>query len=556
MFNFQPLLTFLKRYFIFLTAFFFLTASFLLNSFSDQADFFSQPGSVDSAISKEFSQLLSAPFSNESLSLAFELRKSLGSTRLELEKFILVCLWQNQRFKDFAPRARAYLMVEKDAILSYLLYSLGENSPGLVDTFNFSWYDRLKFFLILQKSELNRLSQILFFMAVLLFLYAPVRHRFKSDKTIKIPDQIPFLQPEESTLSDTNTINPEELSQSLEKSIKKEELSEKNLSLPITQKPLEFKKNIADPNKKEEQSRELFVPALPEFGRFLRYIEPDLEKDKIKTRGFSVSTKKIEILKPDLIGIAAEFSIISVPESAQIITGSFTKRESSQEELKNAILEEIQEFLLPASFEAKALSDYTGKDDLANFYKLIEALKLDASEANPTGITSSSDITNLATFVIDLGRALTEMKRKVLLIDLDFTNPKLNHFTNEPCLYSLKDFLKDPPPDKSVFIKSIIENIFILHSGISSEQNLALINNESFWKNVLQFARKHFDNLLIMLPDINQLGKIKLQQEEISYLILIDENSTRSKFEFLDAWVPLRNYDMKLFTRIKCQLKS
>lgn len=88
MFNFQTFLAFLKRYFILLIAFFFLSASFLLNLFADRADFFSQPGSEDSAISKEFSQLLSAPFSNESLSLAFEIRKNLGSTRLELEKFV------------------------------------------------------------------------------------------------------------------------------------------------------------------------------------------------------------------------------------------------------------------------------------------------------------------------------------------------------------------------------------------------------------------------------------------------------------------------------------
>ncbi|MFZ5953190.1 MAG: hypothetical protein ACOYXC_20975 [Candidatus Rifleibacteriota bacterium] len=228
----------------------------------------------------------------------------------------------------------------------------------------------------------------------------------------------------------------------------------------------------------------------------------------------------------------AKFNIVEAPESINYLNSDAV--------------------ILPSNFNAEAIARPYYQENSPIFENLATNI-MNSSADQIIGITSGSAISNRAAFTVMLGKTINKNGKKVLLFDLDFEDLKLNQLTRDPCIYSLKDYLKTGIFNDEITIKSLIDNIFILHPGTGDGKSHQAMNSPGFWHEVLRLASNRFDYIIINLPDLFRLSNLNLHKEEIVYLVMIDENSASSRFEFLDLMIPLRNYNFNQFKPVNCR---
>lgn len=230
---------------------------------------------------------------------------------------------------------------------------------------------------------------------------------------------------------------------------------------------------------------------------------------------------------------------------------AFVTEESTTSDPESGSLNFLNEqpFQIPELEFERALTQPEVNENLRNFSNLIQR-HLSKQNTKVIGVTSSSDMNNRACFSFLLGKTFSEVDCKTLIIDADFDRPRINLFTDEPCIYGLKHLLDPANADQDIFIKSEFERLSLFPSGTPGEEHQSRMN-EDFWNLVLKVARLKFEVIIVVLPNLKGLEKLQLHQEKLLMLTMLNEGKEKSINEFFYSKVMLKKYNMKLFKPIK-----
>ncbi|MFZ5950483.1 MAG: hypothetical protein ACOYXC_07245 [Candidatus Rifleibacteriota bacterium] len=159
----------------------------------------------------------------------------------------------------------------------------------------------------------------------------------------------------------------------------------------------------------------------------------------------------------------------------------------------------------------------------------------DKAEKRVFAVTSAVEIPERTSFCFQLGKAFAKSGKRTLIIDADFDNPRLNMFTDMPCLTGLKHLLK--PDKKQTFsaTQTEIENLKILVSG-SPDENARSQMNEEFWQLSIKMCLQKKDVIILILPAFNNFETVRISGIKPELLVLSDEQSAKSSRE-LKYWL-------------------
>lgn len=467
------------------------------------------------------------------------------------EKQILLFLWSQKNFGLFQKRATAFLMVEKDSMIGHLLNqsnilnkSNTEKIANVPSMPEISIQEQLILYVLLHYNTVKT-TQIFLAALCLILLILPLL------QTVITKKKIEYLK-QNFSLSHNKELEFERIvPKTIQSSQPLIDFSDKK------PKRIDFVERSTRAEKlRTERNLDDLLLNLPkqEFGgqmTFKSSIDDHFFPELAPNNGFKVVATE-NFWHPRLL-----FNLlVGKPLAKTNILFSRTPIIKNNE-LQNILIEKLNEmglFFLARTFAPQSFLPGSFAQIPENYVEL--AKMLDSVDINEKiiGITSNANLTNRASFVVMLAKAMLTPHKKILLVDLDFNNLKLNQFTNEPCIYSIRDFLKDAPPAPEIFVKSLLENVFLLHPGCSDESFLAKMNNEGVWYKVFKFSQTYFDQILVLLPEINQLAHLKIQKEKMLFLFLLTEDPFNCKFEFLDAWIPLKHFDLQKFLPINCRI--
>lgn len=71
--------------------------------------------------------------------------------------------------------------------------------------------------------------------------------------------------------------------------------------------------------------------------------------------------------------------------------------------------------------------------------------------------------------------------------------------------------------------------------------------NSEFWQLVIKMFKRKYDFILMVLPQLKKLGQLQLQQQQILYLTLMDEDSESSINDYFFSKIVLNKYNFSLF---------
>jgi Mrp family chromosome partitioning ATPase len=186
---------------------------------------------------------------------------------------------------------------------------------------------------------------------------------------------------------------------------------------------------------------------------------------------------------------------------------------------------------------------------LLNFAAKVESA-LKNLDSNVIGVTSSSHLHNRTCFTYLLGRAFADKGLKTLLLDADFARPRLNLFTDNPCMFGLKHLLSKDSSDREIYVATEQKNLFILPSGTPDELQQEKMD-EKFWcQNLIKF-KGQFPLVILVLPSLKQLQNLKLHNEKMLILSLLDAENEASINEYFYSKIMLKQFNMKNFRTVK-----
>ena len=140
-------------------------------------------------------------------------------------------------------------------------------------------------------------------------------------------------------------------------------------------------------------------------------------------------------------------------------------------------------------------------------------------------VTSSWPMEGKTTIVSNLGVSLTEIGRKVLLVDGDMRRPRLHKIFDRANSWGLSDILReqnaveDLPLDVLV-TKTAIPGLFLLPSGASATNITALLWSDRMARLLPRF-RKVFDHVLVDAPPCLEFADARIMARFADQLVLV-----------------------------------
>jgi capsular exopolysaccharide synthesis family protein len=139
-------------------------------------------------------------------------------------------------------------------------------------------------------------------------------------------------------------------------------------------------------------------------------------------------------------------------------------------------------------------------------------------------LTSPSPGEGKTTVVANLGEALAEVNKRVLLIDGDLRKPRLHEIFETERERGLSDLLRDPAPLAEAVNGSVREtrvaNLFLLPSGAESAASTNLLYSERMAA-LLELMEKEFDTVLIDTPPVMQIPDARILGRLADAVILV-----------------------------------
>jgi receptor protein-tyrosine kinase len=139
-------------------------------------------------------------------------------------------------------------------------------------------------------------------------------------------------------------------------------------------------------------------------------------------------------------------------------------------------------------------------------------------------LTSASPMEGKTTVASNLGIALAEIKRKVLIIDGDLRKPRMHEIFDLPNERGLKSLLYEHPLTADglyqVVQETSIPGLFVLPSGTATENAANLLYSENLPLLLAKFKRD-FDMVIIDTPPMLQMPDARIVGRRADAVILV-----------------------------------
>ena len=140
-------------------------------------------------------------------------------------------------------------------------------------------------------------------------------------------------------------------------------------------------------------------------------------------------------------------------------------------------------------------------------------------------ISSASRAEGKTTVVSNLGLALAEIGHKVLLIDADMRQPRLNEVFNLPNNWGLSDLLREKTvlresPLEALVQRTEVPNLFVMTSGPRTNSITNLLHSARMLE-LLQRLRSEFDTILIDTPPMLHISDARVLGRLVDAAILV-----------------------------------
>jgi receptor protein-tyrosine kinase len=141
-------------------------------------------------------------------------------------------------------------------------------------------------------------------------------------------------------------------------------------------------------------------------------------------------------------------------------------------------------------------------------------------------VTSAEPLEGKSTVASNLGIAIAETGRRVLLIDADLRKPKLQQIFGMPNERGLSDFLREPKPVngaggfEGLIGETEVPGVFLLTSGPAATSATDLLYGPQM-PELLKRLRVKFETILIDTPPMLQLPDARLIGRMVDQVILV-----------------------------------
>lgn len=185
-----------------------------------------------------------------------------------------------------------------------------------------------------------------------------------------------------------------------------------------------------------------------------------------------------------------------------------------------------------ADMKKELLVHLKPKDIAAEAYRAIRtAVAFSSTEEHPTKtivITSPGPEEGKTITLCNLGIAMAQNNKKVLLIDSDMRKPRLHYLFNVKNDKGLSSVLSGQSELKDVIQKSEIENISLVTSGPYAPNPSELLSSSKI-EEIIKTARNEFDFILFDTPPIIIVTDAAILSRAVDGIIIVLESEGTSK---------------------------
>lgn len=186
-----------------------------------------------------------------------------------------------------------------------------------------------------------------------------------------------------------------------------------------------------------------------------------------------------------------------------------------------------------SEFEKDIFVHVKPKDPIAEAYRSIRTSILFSSGAeNPLRsiiFTSPAPQEGKTTTLCNIGIAMAQNRKKVLLVDADMRNPRLNEVFKKENKEGLSTFLSRPRVSLSSLIqKTEIENLSLITSGVNPPNPSELLASPKLI-DLIDQAKKEFDFILFDTPPIAILTDAAILSGCVDGVVLVVESGKTPK---------------------------
>jgi capsular exopolysaccharide synthesis family protein len=139
-------------------------------------------------------------------------------------------------------------------------------------------------------------------------------------------------------------------------------------------------------------------------------------------------------------------------------------------------------------------------------------------------MTSPSPSEGKTTVLSNLGLAMAETKRRVLLIDCDMRRPRLHDIFDLPNDYGLRDVLESPHFEEEVIARATFKTdtpgMCVMPSGTPGGNISTLLYSSNLAK-LVEYLRQHFDAVFIDTPPMLQMPDARIVGRLVDGVIMV-----------------------------------
>ena len=172
------------------------------------------------------------------------------------------------------------------------------------------------------------------------------------------------------------------------------------------------------------------------------------------------------------------------------------------------------------------------KDPVAEMYKSIRTRILFAStEERPLNsviITSPGPQEGKTTTLCNLGLAISQNKKRVLLVDADMRRPRIHNIFKKENAVGLSNYLSGQCPFDEVVQKTGIENVSIVSGGVLPPNPSELLSSHKL-KEFVEKATESFDVVLLDTPPIGVVTDAAIASRAVAGTIMVVQSGKTSK---------------------------
>ena len=185
--------------------------------------------------------------------------------------------------------------------------------------------------------------------------------------------------------------------------------------------------------------------------------------------------------------------------------------------------EELKEYLLTHN---------DSKNPVAEAYRAIRtSVFFSSTEEHPLNsilVTSPGPQEGKSTVLCNLGIAIAQSRKKVLLVDADMRKPKLHEIFGAKNKNGLTEFLCAKAKFSDIIKETSIENVSFVNGGVHPPNPSELLSGHKI-KEFIEEAKKKFDYILFDTPPIAVVTDALVLSRAVGGVILVAETNKTSR---------------------------